>query len=233
VVFLAVVPVFISTTQPLGWAGKITILCVAGIAVAALLVQGFIQSSKDIENKETTQNLAKRIVDLEKEKHSKESRSYTTDAAPEPPRGPMVYVNVRSQNDGFRTKTEFVLTNHGPDVAHKVHIEPFHMRSGNIEFTGIEILEPKHVKEILPVISRSSIFFKNNLSSLLLKEWDEARRGTSEVAYRMRMLYEDVSQVEYETVFDLIYSPIQDILEKPAFQIRNTKIKRLVQPVAL
>jgi len=107
------------------------------------------------------------------------------------------------------------------------------MRSGNIEFTGIEILEPKHVKEILPVISRSSIFFKNNLSSLLLKEWDEARRGTSEVAYRMRMLYEDVSQVEYETVFDLIYSPIQDILEKPAFQIRNTKIKRLVQPVAL
>ncbi len=146
--------------------------------------------------------------------------------------GPLVYPKIKSQNDGFYTKTEFLLTNHGSDVAHKLRIEPLNLRSGSVEFSEIEILEPGDTKEILPTVTRTSVLFKNNLSSILMREWDEARQAVSEYPLHMHILYEDVSHNEFETAFDLVYLPIQDILEQAAFDVRNVEIRPLAQHAA-
>jgi hypothetical protein len=141
-------------------------------------------------------------------------------------------MNVRSHIDGPYTKTDFLLTNSGGDVAHNIRVKPFGLSSGNIEFPEVETLERGHTKELQPTVSRTSAASKNNLSSLLFGEWDRLKERKEEMGLPMRIFYEDSFHNKFVTDFQLVYMPMQDILEQAAFKVREAKFSPLAPPAA-
>ena len=58
-----------------------------------------------------------------------------------------------------------------------------------------------------------------------MKEWDAKGAVTTEFPIPMRITYEDVVHRHFETIFDLIYFPVKDIVEQNPFEIRNLEIR--------
>jgi len=163
-----------------------------------------------------------------KEKSEGRSKAFDSAEVLEPPLGPRIFMNLRSHIDGPFTKTDFILTNSGADIAHKIRVEPFRLSSGHIEFPEVETLEPRHTKEIQPTVSRTSAASRNNLSSLLFGEWDRLKERKEEMGLPMRILYEDSFHNKFVTDFLLVYMPMQDILEQAPFKVRQAEFRPLV-----
>lgn len=152
---------------------------------------------------------------------------------------PRVYVEVESGGLGAFSRTYFVLTNHGADVAHRVRIEPLVLRKGRACFDPTETtLPPKEPKKFLSEIADQGVFSRYDIASLLLKEWDFSGKPTAEFSSPMTVLYEDFRGTQFETRFDLVCFTMHAIARKNRpwsqqdatrriLEIRNPKPKRL------
>ncbi len=211
----------------------------AGMIVFVILAEVFTWLSnrkKERERPERDRQLAQLAADAAIKKMEdrqagaeKLGRSNVFDSAEglERTRHPEVYLRIRTEQDGPYTKTNFALSNGGSEVAQRVRVAPYRLRSGTIDFTGIDILEPNLTKEIQPIVGRTSPLSRNNLSSLLFGEWDRLKVRAEEWALPMRILYEDAARNKFETNFLLVYLPMQDILEQAAFKAQDFKFRRL------
>lgn len=127
---------------------------------------------------------------------------------------PRIYLDVLDQRKTFHSKTVFSLRNRGKSVAHRVQINPLKLNCGEATFSSVETLAPDEEKHVLPEVEKISPIWRHDISRIMLKEWDNAGDiGVSEFSRPMSISYEDYnSKNTWETRFDLVYHPVQDIL---------------------
>ena len=239
VIALAAIPLWVPSDH-LGWIRwQIVIWVTAGLALVALPVQAFLQSKEDHDREEREKErdvrdavIQRVVMELEKrmppiQPETKEG-SFKVDAVLVE-NTPRIYIDIKNQGKGLFSKTEIILRNRGGEVAHKVQLEPLIFHSGRITFSGIETLAVGVEKEIVATTENTSALARHNMTSLLMREWDAAGEANPEFPLHMRIVYKDFSHRTFETVFDLIYLPVKDIVEQNPFEIRHLKIRPLAQ----
>jgi hypothetical protein len=238
VVGLALIPLLVSPEQ-LGWPRwKIGICVIAFTTIVAICLQAVLQSTDEKEHSEIMHGLAEKL-DKTIPNQSKVSPSLQESLELGlGSSGPRVYVQVLDKRRDMHPRTPFEITNQGTDVAHHIQIQPIKLTVGVAEFEEVDFLEVAAKREVLPEISKASVFQKYNVFSLFLKEWNAANDlGTREFVIRALATYTDHSgQSRFQVSFDIVYLPINDILyetwpesrdRKPLFEVRNTTFKRL------
>ncbi len=235
---LAVIAVWVAPERLKDW--RILIAVLALTAFIALIAQVLLQSREDHvrEDREKERDARdaithKTVLWLQQRANIPETKvaSLTVDAVLVT-KSPRVYIEVKSLGKGLAHKTDIILSNHGEDVAHKVQLKSLILHSGRISFDKIETIAAGTKKDILATVENRSPVFRHNINTVFIMEWDALREPTSELSFPMSIQYEDVFKKQFETVFDLVYLPIMDIVGQNPFEVRNVKIRPLSQTAA-
>jgi hypothetical protein len=140
-------------------------------------------------------------------------------------------------NAGAWAQTVFALRNEGGEVAQKVLIEPLTLTTSTTSFGLVEAIRSKNSQDVVPDIERVSPLHRHDITEACMKEWDAAGVVAPTFSRPMRILYEDYKGRKFETKFDLVYFPIQDIVrqqhstwpgrKKEILKITNLEIRPL------
>jgi hypothetical protein len=230
---VAVIAIFIPVTGK----ARTAVSILAGVAIVSLFIQMSLQSADDRSSEKKLDRVAN-FFDKQEGKVVKThkpinvGRVKTKDFAAQLGNDPRVYLEIKTEGQGLFSKTVFLLSNLGGDVAHKVQVEPLTLHSGQIRFDSVETIPTGTSKEILPTVENVSVFSRHNMNSILMNEWDAAGNVTSEFPNHIRILYEDFAHRQFETAFDLVYLPLNDIVQRNPFEIRNMEFRPLAETIS-
>lgn len=198
---------------------QVTVILLAFVAFTAIIVQMFVLSKEDHEQRSRLDNLVSLV-----ERMAQDRGLLSEAAAPSAPKesgqmspsDPRVYVEIddRTQTERMFPPTVVVLRNHGGDVAHKVEIEPLALTTDRITFEAVDTIPAGGKSEVLPDVERVGVLQKHDIRAALLKEWNAAGKLDPEFSRKLRVTYEDFRKRRFETSFDLVYSPIRDIIRQ-------------------
>jgi hypothetical protein len=243
VTVISIIAVAASPEHIKAWHGLIVLLGVA--AIAASIVQMFLQSSDDDKLKEMMTTLLRAVVKSETQTDFRPQERAITEL--DSTTDPMVYVEIEDKRRGsVNPSTPFELINRGKAPAHRVQIQPLKLHSGEVTFAPIEVL-PNDNKPVAVIPKLEGIFpiLRHDLTRFLQRDWNDSvgpGRLPTESQYEyilpMSVTYETYdSKSKFETSFDVVYRVVQDIIQKdwhvsvegepPLLEVRNLKFKRL------
>ncbi len=252
VIALAVIPLNVSADHWLWFRWQATIWILVCVALVSLLAQASLQSKEDKErdrrekardeHSAITLKLVTRMA--EKEFGPLDSVNVVVTGTSASITGgavlvavnassPRIYPDIKGEGKGLFSQTKIIVSNRGADVSHTIHIESIILHSGIISFSKIETLAPDASENITATATNTDGLSQHNITSLLMKEWDAKGAVTTEFSIPIRITYEDVVHRHFQTVFDLIYFPVKDIVEQNPFEIRNLEIRLVAEKITI
>ncbi|SRR6266481_95307 len=132
---------------------------------------------------------------------------------------PRPYLEVLNSVESMFSKTPFVLTNRGGDVAHNVQIQPLTIKHRTVIFDPIPTLAVNDQKQTLPTIVGIGAMQEHDILSLMVDEWNSAFSGAGLAALdvhewpaKITITYEDFASNKFEVALDLVVFPIDKTL---------------------
>lgn len=244
VIAISIIAVAASPETIKAWQGRIVLLGIA--AIAASIVQMFLQSSEDDKLKEMMTTLLRTVIKSETKTDSRPQERPGTEIDSTDPR---VYVEIEDKRKGeMNPSTPFKLINRGKAPAHHVQIQPLALRGGEVTFASVEVLpDDNKPVPVIPKLEKISPIFRHDLTRFLERDWNDSvcpgglpTESQFEFVQPMSVTYGTYDlKSKFETSFDLVYRVVQDIIHKdwhvsvegepPLLEIRNLKFKRLVK----
>lgn len=125
---------------------------------------------------------------------------------------PRVYIDVERERGDFPSepKSVFTIRNDGESEARRIAIEPLALLKGSAKFDTIESLAAHNHTTILP--ETTDRFERHDIGKIMLRTWDAVGELSEEFSAPMRVTYQDFSGRSFETKFDLVLFPIDEVL---------------------
>jgi len=142
---------------------------------------------------------------------------------------PRIYVDVLDEHQVDQI-TRLKLTNTGGGDAHRVQVCAVGLRTATVTFASVGVIPSGDLAWIEPSIDSYGMIKRRNLVFAMMKEWatfDDPNK--TELAVPARVVYDDVQGKPFETTFDIVLDPVEEIRRKlghaqqrPVIQTKNT-----------
>ncbi len=142
---------------------------------------------------------------------------------------PRIYVDVFDERQVDQI-TRLKLTNTGGGDAHRVQVCAVGLRTATVTFASVGVIPSGSPALIEPSIDSYGTIHRRNLVFAMMKEWETFDDpNKTELAVPARVVYDDVQGKPFETTFDIVLDPVEEIRRKlghaqrrAAIQTKNT-----------
>ena len=155
------------------------------------------------------------------------------------PTDPLVYFDILDHRESLERSTPLLIVNRGGSIAHKIRITPITLSVGSVTFKEVDTLPSSgdaSKVEVDPLVGFVSVWINHDLFNALQHEANAMDKGSEkEFPKTVYATYENVSGKSFRVSFDLVYSPLNNILHDnhktsplakryKICEVRNTKI---------
>jgi len=142
---------------------------------------------------------------------------------------PRIYVDVFDERQVDQI-TRLKLTNRGSGDAHRVQVCAVGLRTATVRFDSVDVIPSGSPALIEPSIDSCEVIQRRNLIFAMMKEWETFNDpNKTELAVPARVVYDDFQGKPFETTFDTVLDPVEEIRRKfghaqqrPVIQTKNT-----------
>jgi hypothetical protein len=129
---------------------------------------------------------------------------------------PRIYVEVLDERRGIVDQiTRLKLTNTGSGDAHRVQVCAVGLRTATVTFDSVGVIPFGSPALIEPSIDSYGVMQRRNLVFAMMKEWETFDDpNKTELAVPVRVVYDDVQGKPFETTFDIVLDPVEEIRRK-------------------